>query len=451
MTGWDAEVVTDATAGPSGAALDVRGGVRAAYQPIVDLTTGEVVGYEALARGQQHLEGLSPAQLFARARAAGCEADLDWECKAAAFSGALTARMPHRLALFVNAEPRWLSSPCPRHLQAVVDRATSRLQVVLEITERALVSDPAGLLAAVRRIRALGWGVALDDVGAARESLALMPFIEPDVIKLDLRLTQRNTDPEIAAIVNAVAAQAERTGATVLAEGIETQEHLHRALALGATLGQGWMLGRPEPLPRKLPPPPTRDFAFTRADPPLLATPFAAVEHGPGLRVAAKDLLLPMSQFLEAHPLSAPEPPIVLAAFEHARYFTPATAARYSGLADHCSFVAALGTGIPCVPAPGVRGADLPADDALRGEWVVSVVGPHFAAALLAKDLHTDRRDGQVPDRSRRFTFTVTHDRATVVHAARSLLARVGPLPEEPAPEGPQGQALSERSNPRPK
>ena len=53
---------------------------------------------------------------------------------------------------------------------------------------------PAELLAAVERLRARGWGVALDDVGADHRSLALMPFVRPDVIKLDLRLVQANSD-----------------------------------------------------------------------------------------------------------------------------------------------------------------------------------------------------------------------------------------------------------------
>ncbi len=74
-----------------------------------------------------------------------------------------------------------------------------------------------------------------------------MPLLRPDVIKLDLRLVQRQPDAEIAEIVNAVNTQAERTGAIVLAEGIETDEHLATARALGATLGQGWLFGRPGP------------------------------------------------------------------------------------------------------------------------------------------------------------------------------------------------------------
>lgn len=213
--------------------------VRSVYQPIVDLRTGDVVAHEALARGQAGTAFESPAELFAWARRHDSEADLDLVCQVAAMTGALERGLPASIPLFINAEPAWLDTPWPSQLAQVRDRARKRLQVVVEITERALVADPARLFAAVRGIRAAGWGVALDDVGADPASLALMPFIDPDVIKLDLRLIQEKTTAETAAIINAVIAQAERTGAIVLAEGIETPEHRDRALAMGATLGQG--------------------------------------------------------------------------------------------------------------------------------------------------------------------------------------------------------------------
>src|SRR3712207_7120838 len=93
----------------------------------------------------------------------------------------------------------------------------------------------------VARVRELGWSIALDDVGADPMSLAFMPLLRPDVVKLDLRLVQDEPGPAIAEIMNAVNAYAERSGARVLAEGIENDHHLRMAKALGATLGQGWL------------------------------------------------------------------------------------------------------------------------------------------------------------------------------------------------------------------
>ena len=81
---------------------------------------------------------------------------------------------------------------------------------------------PAELLSTAGGIRDAGWGIALDDVGAEPASLALMPFLDPDVIKLDLRLIQDSPTEALAEVINAVNAEAERSHLTILSEGIET-------------------------------------------------------------------------------------------------------------------------------------------------------------------------------------------------------------------------------------
>ena len=122
--------------------------------------------------------------------------------------------------------------------------------VVLEITERALAARPAELLRTVERVRELGWGVALDDVGADSMSLAFMPLLRPDVVKLDLRLVQERPGPAIAEIMNAVNAYAERTGALVLAEGIETERAPgHRPRARARPSARAGSSAAPAPAP----------------------------------------------------------------------------------------------------------------------------------------------------------------------------------------------------------
>src|ERR1700689_1592633 len=152
----------------------------------------------------------------------------------------------------------------PQFLRLLAQAGLERFPLFVELTERPLIDTPAELLATVRRIRELGARIALDDVGADPRSLALMPFLAPELIKLDLRLVQGNPSRQIAEIVHAVGAEAERTGALVLAEGIETEAHRRRALALGARYGQGWLFGRPAELGRPGPavtpiPQPRRD------------------------------------------------------------------------------------------------------------------------------------------------------------------------------------------------
>lgn len=399
-----------------------HGLVSAVLQPLVHLRTREVVGYEALARGPKNTVLHRPDQLFAAAQDAGLVAELDWLCRVRAFEAALAIDLHPSLTLFVNCEPSALGSECPSHLQAVVDRAQRQLRVVTELTERALAQDPAALLAGAAASRQAGWGVAMDDVGAEPDSLAFLPFIHPDVIKLDMRLVQDRPDPQVAEIANVVMAQAERTGALILAEGIETEQHLQVALTLGATVGQGWLFGRPQP-------PEYCRAPATAVPVPLLSpsnavaktTPFDAVAARRPLTRASKELLLPMSHHLEDQ-LARHEGGLLLACFQEARHFTPATMRRFERFATRSPLVAALGSGMPAAPAPGVRGANLRPGDRLRGEWTVAVVGTHFAGALVSRDLDED-----VSDMQRRFDFTITHDRELVLTAARALLQRIAP------------------------
>ncbi len=391
------------------------------FQPLVDLSFGRVLGFEALSRGPAGTPLESPMALFAAARAVGREAELDWICRAAAYRAALHAGFGPELNLFVNMEPTAWRAACPPDLAPIVQQARHRLRVVTEMTERVIADDPAALLAATASCRESGWGVALDDVGADPMSLALMPFVHPDVVKLDMQLLRAPDDPNTARVVAAVAAYAESSGAIVLAEGIETAEQVEVARSMGATVGQGFWFGMPDRLPAELP------FAIPLPHVPRSTgdarTPFQVVAAERPVTRATKAQLMSMSRHLEALAGDGPEPPVLLACFQDACHFTPATAARFTRIAAHSPFVAAVGTGLSDEPAPGVRGANLDAASTMHGEWNVIVVGPHRAAALVARDLGDDG-----PDRTRRFDFALTHDRRLVVAAARSLLRCLAPV-----------------------
>jgi DICT domain-containing protein len=157
-------------------------------------------------------------------------------------------------------------------------------------------------------------------------------------------------------------------------------------------------------------------------------TPFEVVAAELTTAETTKSLLLPMSHHLEHRALRIGEGAVLLSAFQHARHFTPQTVIRYRLLQDGASLVVALGVGLDRTPVDGVRGASIPADDPLAGEWSVVVVAPHFAGALVAQDLGDAGVEGD-----RRFVFTMTYRRELVLAAARTLLARVAPLPMVPA------------------
>ena len=401
-----------------GAVLDGRQ-VRSIYQPIVDLSSGAVIGYEALARGPAGpLE--SPDQLFSAARRAGRLAELDQLCRIAAVQGAVDGGIYSPLTLFINIEPEILDAAPLEELLLVVESAPGRLQLVLEITERALAARPAELLATVNGLREAGWRVALDDVGANDLTLTFMSLLRPDIIKLDLQLVQERPSPAIAGIMNAVNAYAERTGALILAEGIEQQRHIKIAEALGARLGQGWQFGRPGPIqlpihtaPLHLPAP---------IDSRSANSPFGCLPPSVTLRTSRKPLLTQVSEHLEREAFRLGSTCLLLTTFQDAAYFTPHIAARYHELAERLGFVAAIGHDLPRTGQGELRYADLADDDPIRNEWDLVVLAPHFAAALLARDLGDDG-----PDNEREFQFVLTYDRSTVEAAARSLMSRIRP------------------------
>jgi len=397
------------------ALTDVVGGsaVEAAYQPVVSLETGQVLGFEAYARGVR-----PPLELLRAARAQRCAGDFDWLCRAAAITGALRAGLGHSLTLFVNVEPDSDVLVPPAHVDLLL-RAESSLRVVLEVTERAVVQRPAELLRLVDWARDRSWGIALDDLGEDPSSLAMMPFLEPDVIKLDLRLVQQRPSPEIGLVMSAAMAQAERTGAVIVAEGVEDEADREAALAMGATLGQGWLYGRPGPLPRALPPPdaviPLRRTWYPRDE----TTPFAVVRASRALRRGDRQLLLSIAEHLQEQALAWQDAPVVLSTFQAGEDLAPGAGDRYQRLASRGSFVATLHDGEVPELAGGVRAARLPDEHALTGEWSVVVVGPHYAGALVA------RQTGPDPDA---YDFAVTHERQLVVEAGRTLLRHVPEL-----------------------
>jgi len=255
-------------------------------------------------RGARPRSGRQPTAdarlLFAAARSAGRVHELDRLCQARALQTALDAGVAAPFGLFVNVEPAAVSGiePPTALLAALRERG---IGLVIELTERALTDDPARLLALADWARAAGWGVALDDVGADPDSLALMPFLRPDVVKLNLHLVQQRPDQAVAEIMTAVTAYAEQSGAHILAEGIETAEHEQMARSLGATLGQGWRFGRPAPLPADSAarPVPRRPLVLPGADErPVSRSPYAAAALRTPQR-GAKSLLVAVSKLLE--------------------------------------------------------------------------------------------------------------------------------------------------------
>ncbi|MDQ2757237.1 MAG: EAL domain-containing protein, partial [Actinomycetota bacterium] len=315
-----------AVAPPGDRVLDLvrHGAVRSVYQPIVDLDTGVTVAFEALARGPRGHPLERPDLLFGAARAQGCVGELDEACQWSAIDGAASRGLRAPWSLFVNVEPAgidWTVARADAATEAERGRYRAALDVsiMVEITERDLSLNPPALLRFVDRVRAWGGGIALDDVGAERASLALLPLLRPDVIKLDLRIVQQRPTRETAEIFAAVSAEAERSGAVILAEGIETADHLEFARGLGARLGQGWLLGRPGPLPEMstvTAPAPGALPMERRAGLVLDASPFTLAAAHSTPRAARKALLIQISKHLEREALRLGRNAVVVTALQ---------------------------------------------------------------------------------------------------------------------------------------
>lgn len=394
--------------------------IKCVYQPIVTLDGHEIVAYEALARGPASTSWSTPDVLVSYAAQIGRLPELDWICRAAACRGALDARLRDDMPVFVNVEPASSRVSCPPDLIDVIRRGMENLQIVAEITERSVAGDPAGLIRAVGQLRHFNNRIALDDVGADAASQAMMPLLRPDVIKLDRSVVQEPTSPAATAVIDAVRAEANRTGALILAEGIETEEHLAVARAVGATLGQGWLLGHPAALPKRIASP-AMILPRLRSSLASGTTPFEIARALMPSSEAERRTVLRHSHILEDHGIYAVEPTVLLTTFEDVRFFDAPTRERYTKLADQGMLTAVYGPGMPTDPAPKIRGWAISRDDPLAAEWTVIVVGNRFAGGLFA------RRRNRSAGPGRTYDLIVSDDRDVVLAAASPLLERMAP------------------------
>lgn len=213
-------------------------------QPIVNLSSGTPVGYEALSRFTDvHGGALRPDLVFAEADRLGIGVRLEQAALASALQ--LLPRIPSEAYLSVNLSPQALADPTTHDLLTAVPAH----RLLLEITEHAAVLDYPALARLTEHLRAQGIRLAVDDAGSGYASLQHIAQLRPDVVKLDIILVRHvDTDPNRRAIARALITYAADTGATLVAEGIETASERDQLRHLGASLGQGYLLGRPQPI-----------------------------------------------------------------------------------------------------------------------------------------------------------------------------------------------------------
>jgi len=245
------------------------------YQPVVDLSTGTVNGFEALLRWQRPEGLLGPDSFIAAAEESGLISTLgEWVVEqACADSAALVEAAQRPLSIGVNVSAHQLRGSGlvdqVRRLRATLG---PRVNLVLEMTESVLIGDDAETMGSLHQLHALGARLAIDDFGTGFSSIGYLQHLPVDILKIDRSFTAKiGTDTRSAALVEAMVLMSAALELVVVAEGIETPEQSHRLRAMGCAVGQGFLFARPLPLDDAL--------ALLRAGPvavPGVDTPFAA-------------------------------------------------------------------------------------------------------------------------------------------------------------------------------
>lgn len=217
------------------------------FQPIIDFDAARIYACEALARGPSDSPLHAAAALFAAAAAENRIAELDAAARQSAVRRFVRLGLPGRL--FLNVHPLSLIDADVAALRrSLAGLAPER--ITLEITEQHPFEDYARMRALAAELRAIGYRIAIDDLGAGYSGLRLWAELRPDYVKIDRYFIEGiDADPGKREFVRSIVDTARRLGSRVLAEGIETAEECATVVALGIGLGQGYRFARPRLVP----------------------------------------------------------------------------------------------------------------------------------------------------------------------------------------------------------
>ncbi len=228
-----------------------HGDLHSLFQPIVSLSERRILGYEALTRGPSNSPLHSPVNLFGVARHAGRLSELELACRKSACRHFSEQKLEGKL--FLNVSPDSLLEPTHqpgRTLKLLQNYGIPPSQVVIELTEQSPTEDFSLLYTALHHYRAMGFSIALDDLGAGYSSLRLWSELRPDYVKIDRHFIDGiHQDAVKREFVGSILQMAKASRAQVIAEGIELAEELTVLAEMGVDLLQGYLLSRPQEHP----------------------------------------------------------------------------------------------------------------------------------------------------------------------------------------------------------
>jgi EAL domain-containing protein (putative c-di-GMP-specific phosphodiesterase class I) len=229
--------------------LILKESIRTIFQPLVDFTRNEVIGYEALSRGPEGTEFESPYLLFGAAAEADLLFELDRLCRKKALLNAKGLSREHKL--FINCLPSVVLDPEFRdtYLKSLLDELMiNPFNIVFEITEREAIENFDLFNKAVKYYTDLGFAIAVDDTGAGFSSLETVVELKPQYIKLDISLV-RGIEKNILKqeLIKAIHSLSRQMDSLVVAEGVETRAELDTLRRIGITACQGFLFAKPGP------------------------------------------------------------------------------------------------------------------------------------------------------------------------------------------------------------
>lgn len=223
----------------------------ALFQPIIQMGSAGIIGYEGLIRGPSDSPLHSPVRLFQAARECGLAVEIEYLSRHIVLESFARLGIPGKI--FLNVSPEillmegWRSGET---LRCIVESGLQPNQVVIELTENTPTLEYEVLREATQHYRSMGFEIAMDDLGEGFSSLRLWSELRPDYVKIDKHFIQHiNLDPVKLQFVRSIQEIAKNAGCRVIAEGIETHAELLMVRDLGVSFGQGYYFAHPHSRP----------------------------------------------------------------------------------------------------------------------------------------------------------------------------------------------------------
>jgi EAL domain-containing protein (putative c-di-GMP-specific phosphodiesterase class I)/DNA-binding response OmpR family regulator len=220
--------------------------IRTVFQPILQLDTLEILGYEALSRGPRGSDIENPDVIFEIAR----DFDLIWDLERLCIENAhpFLQEISERGRLFFNLESHFIQQLQQRGTQVFDPFLEHRQSIVIEVTERSAIRDYRTFRRTLQNLKLMGFKIAIDDCGSGYASLEAIAELQPDYLKVGHSLLQGiELDTIRRRLVELVTRCGETVGAATIAEAIETEEQLRICREMGIRQGQGFLFARPAP------------------------------------------------------------------------------------------------------------------------------------------------------------------------------------------------------------